>query len=86
MDYSKYSILEYGRLVRTFEPIVQTLVAKLYQMEIEGYDPNQGYMFGFSFGAQLASEAGRRFGIRKILEMDCKICIIFFNLNILFYN
>lgn len=65
--------MDYSRLVRTFEPIVQILTAKLYELEAQGFDPSKGYIFGFSFGAQLSLEAGKRFGPHKIGEMDGKI-------------
>lgn len=77
MDYSKYSALEYGRLVRVFDPIAQMLTAKLHQMEYRGFSDDNSYLFGFSFGAQLASEAGRRFGYRRINQIDSKLLLEF---------
>lgn len=70
MDYSRYSIMDYGRLVRVFEPIVVVLTEKLYQLESQGFAANQSYIFGFSYGAQLALEAGKRFGRNKIQNID----------------
>lgn len=33
---------------------------------------NNGYLFGFSYGGQLATEAGRRIGYRRLKEIDSK--------------
>lgn len=71
MDYSTYSRLDYGRLVRLFNPIVEVLKFKLFELEGYGFNPDNGYMFGFSFGARLVAEAGLRFGERRIKEIDC---------------
>lgn len=71
MDYSSYSELSYVRLVRLFKPIVSILTSQLTEMEYHGFDPNKGYMFGFSFGGRVAIAAGYRFGVRKLKEIDC---------------
>lgn len=71
MDYSPYSGQSYVRLVRLFNNIVNILTSKLNEMEYYGFDPNKGYMFGFSFGARVATAAGFRFGKHKLKEIDC---------------
>lgn len=76
MDYSKYAAESYVRLVRLFEPIVQILTLELLLLDYVGFDMNKGYMFGFSYGGQLATEAGRRIGRQRIKEIDSKSIII----------
>lgn len=72
MDYSRYAAESYVRLVRVFDPIAQILTLQLYLMDYTGFDMNNGYLFGFSYGGQLATEAGRRFGYKKLKEIDSK--------------
>lgn len=76
MDYNFYSSSEsYFRLVKQFNGIANVLTDFLYQFEQIGYDMNQGYMFGFSFGGQLVCESGRRIGYKKINEIDSNLNI-----------
>lgn len=70
MDYSKQATESYVRLVRIFEPIVQILTLQLFLLDYIGFDMNKGFMFGFSFGGQLAVESGRRLGNQRIKEID----------------
>lgn len=70
MDYSRFATESYVRLVRIFEPIVQILTLKLLLLDYVGFDMNNGYMFGFSYGGQLATEAGRRIGYKRLKEID----------------
>lgn len=72
MDYSKYSIGDYGLLVGYFKFITDTLVNQLKLLETYGYSPDRIYMFGFSYGAHLAMEAAFRYGPRKISRVDGK--------------
>jgi hypothetical protein len=54
MDYRDYSItIDYAGLVKNYEGIESVLVDKLTQLKDEGFQPNKGYMYGFSFGAHL---------------------------------
>lgn len=85
MDYFKYSNLEYGRLVRFFEPIAEILTGKLHHLEWQGFRPENGFMFGFSFGGQLVSEAGRRFGSNKIKSIDSKQSILMLSIRRILY-
>lgn len=79
MDFSRYASESYVRLVRVFDPMAQVLTLQLHLMDYMGFDMNNGYLFGFSYGGQLATEAGRRFGYKRLKEIDSKsICIIFF--------
>ena len=70
MDYNRYSKGDYFVLVSKFEKIVAVLTDKLYALEAQGFNPDNGYMFGFSYGAHLALEAGRRFGYQRIGQID----------------
>lgn len=72
MDYSRYAAESYVRLVRVFDPIAQILTMQLHLLDYMGFDMNNGYLFGFSYGGQLATEAGRRIGHRRLKEIDSK--------------
>lgn len=74
MDYSKYSIGDYGLLVSYFKSITEALVNQLMFLETLGYSPERTFMFGFSYGAHLAMEAGFRYGPRRISRIDGKGC------------
>jgi hypothetical protein len=71
MDYSPFSLVQnYVKLYRHFNGILRILTFKLEQMLRVGFDPNNGYLFGFSFGAQLVLRAARRFGDQRFKEVD----------------
>lgn len=71
MDYSTYSKNpNYFALVTDFYSICDVLINKLHQFVQEEFNPEKIFMFGFSFGAQLALEAGRRFGKKLIGRID----------------
>lgn len=73
MDYSNHSIVQdYFILVRKFDELSFVLVEKLNQLESEGFNPNNGFMYGFSFGAQLVINAGNLYGHQRIAEIDGK--------------
>lgn len=53
MDYSYFAQEEnYFRLVRHFDALAEVLALKLKDLESVGYDPDNMYLFGFSFGGQ----------------------------------
>lgn len=83
MDYGKYASESYVRLVRLFDPLAQILTLQLYLLDYMGFDMNKGYLFGFSYGGQLATEAGRRIGYRRLKEIDSKT--IFFPFFFIFF-
>lgn len=61
LDYSHFAIdSAYFRLVRHFDPLAGALTALLQRLQLIGFALERGYVFGFSFGGQLAVEAGRR--------------------------
>lgn len=75
MDYSNHSIVQdYFVLVNKFNQLSQVLVEKLYQLESQGFDPDNLFMYGFSFGAQLVINAGNLYGDSRIAEIDGNHC------------
>lgn len=73
MDYSNHSVVQdYFVLVGKFNLLSQVLVDKLFQLEAQGFNPDNLYMYGFSFGAQLVIHAGNLYGDSKIAEIDGK--------------
>lgn len=65
MDYYAYSqnstLIGFFNLVSKFDSISDVLLKKLHQFVRDGFDPANGFVFGFSVGAQLAINAGRDF-------------------------
>lgn len=49
-----------------------SLTSLLYSLEDIGFDPNNGYMFGFSFGARIAIQAAGNYGYQKLSKIDGK--------------
>lgn len=72
MDYSYYSSFSYVNLRLQFKSIAEVLLNKLKQLESEGFDGNNGYGFGFSFGSRLMAEACANFGYQKMRSVDRK--------------
>lgn len=70
MNFSVFANERYVRLVRSFDSIAHVLHIHLLELERIGFDMEEGYMFGFSFGGRLVCEAARRLGIRVIKEID----------------
>lgn len=78
MDYSNFSVNpNYFILVTQFQNISNVLLSKLNQLKEQGFDPDKGYMFGFSFGSHLIIDAATRFGQKLFKEIDRKTCKIF---------
>jgi pimeloyl-ACP methyl ester carboxylesterase len=71
MDYSNYSINpNYFLLTPHFQNISDHLLRFMQQLDSEGFDFGNGYMFGFSFGAWLAIETAKTFGTKRFAEID----------------
>lgn len=71
MNYSAYANnRNYLGVVSYFERIVNVLVDKLNQFVREQFIPENIFIFGFSFGGQLALEAGKKFGKNSIGRID----------------
>lgn len=76
MDYSNHSMVQdYFFLVRKFIPLSEVLLDKLRQLESQGFNPDNLFMYGFSFGAQLAINAGNLYGPSRVAEIDGKLDI-----------
>lgn len=67
MDYSRYSRAPYTSLATHFFPLSMVLKKKVQQVSD---DYNNVFMYGFSFGARLAFEAGRRLGYQQLERID----------------
>lgn len=65
-------VQEYFQLVSEFEELSLVLVEKILQFESQGFDPDNLFMYGFSFGAQLVINAANLYGVQKIAEIDGK--------------
>ncbi|XP_030384015.1 uncharacterized protein LOC115631395 [Scaptodrosophila lebanonensis] len=59
IDYSIFASSSYLQLLANFDNILNAMVSIIHSLIASGFDPNRGYMFGFSFGGQLASAVGR---------------------------
>lgn len=71
MDYSNHSMVqEYFDLVGKFYQISHVLLEKLYDLERQGFSPDNLFMYGFSFGGQLVVNTGAVYGDQKIAEID----------------
>lgn len=71
-------VQEYFMLVRKFDALSEVLMGKLEQLEAQGFNPNNLFMYGFSFGAQLVINAGNLYGQQRIAEIDGKAFMITF--------
>lgn len=67
---SYYSFLWIGDLVAKFNPIMLVLLRKLHQLEALQFSPDNGFLFGFSFGTVLCYEAGYQFGPQRLYRID----------------
>lgn len=63
----------YFLLVPQFDNISTILLRFMRQLEGEGFDFGNGYMFGFSFGAHLAITTASNFGARRFKEIDGEV-------------
>lgn len=74
MEYKRYSRQPYMTLFSMFDSISEVLTGKLRQLERQGFSPDRGFIFGFSYGGRLAVEAGHRIGPKRLGQID--ICDI----------
>lgn len=87
MDYHAYND-DYGLLMLNFPKITLVLLDKLNALKAAGFQSDQAYLFGFSFGARLITSAGVLFGDRELQRGDSKYteCISFsVNTNISYF-
>lgn len=80
MDYKFYSDVKTLPLLQTYFPLIanfskisNVLTKKLRNLEIEGVNPDNVYMFGHSLGSRLIIDAATNFGKQKIKEIDGEI-------------
>uniref|UniRef100_W8ANH8 Lipase domain-containing protein n=1 Tax=Ceratitis capitata TaxID=7213 RepID=W8ANH8_CERCA len=59
IDYEIFAKDSYMWLYRSFRRISNIITRRILLLINEGFSPDNGYMFGFSFGGQLASAIGR---------------------------
>jgi hypothetical protein len=71
MDYANYSVnANYFLLTPHFQNISDTLLQFIRKLDAEGFDFDNGHMFGFSFGAWLAIKSAKEFGSRRFAQID----------------
>lgn len=75
MNYGVVGSTKYFGLVRNVDVLAEILLDKLKELEFLGFDPSNGYMYGFSYGARLVIWAGILFGNQRIGEIDGKYLI-----------
>lgn len=74
LDYGHFAADRYFHLVRHFDALAAALTLTLLRLQQIGFRLDAGYLFGFSFGGQLATEAGRRLGVdRRLAEVDSEL-------------
>ncbi|XP_023293825.2 uncharacterized protein LOC111677030 [Lucilia cuprina] len=70
VDYSSWSKKSYIELLQKFDPISEILYEEVLQLIQNGFNPSKIFMFGFSYGGQIASKIGRmlkpQYNIKKI--------------------
>lgn len=73
VDYSYYAMIPFYRVFYNhFSNISNVILNKLKQLEVEGFSPDNIYMFGYSFGARLVIDAAAEFGHQRIKQIDGK--------------
>ena len=71
VDYSFYAMIPFYRIFYNHFPYISNVILnKLKQLEEEGFNPNNMYMFGYSFGARLVIDAAAEFGHQRINQID----------------
>lgn len=71
IDYSYYeNNLRYFQFLTHFDRISSVVTRKLMDLESEGFQPDNWFMFGHSAGARLVIDAAANFGYQKVKEID----------------
>ena len=82
MDYGIIGNRRYIGLVKNVDIIGEMLKNKLDELEDLGYDPANGFIYGFSFGGRIAIMGGILYGPRRIAQIDvCDMAGPFFDKN-----
>lgn len=73
VDYSSWSNKPYIELLKEFDPLSYILYEEVNQLIAIGFSPSKIFMFGFSYGGQIASKLGRLLKPNyKINKIDSK--------------
>ncbi|CAO1410455.1 unnamed protein product [Diamesa serratosioi] len=77
VDYKYYSNIPNVSLTETYFPLIanfskvsNVLTKKLKNLEVEGLNPDNVFMYGHSLGARLVIDAAVNFGKKRIKEID----------------
>lgn len=74
IDYSYYgNNLNYFQFLSHFSGISRVVTRKLEELENEGFQPDDWFMFGHSAGGRLVIDAAANFGYQKVKEIDGKV-------------
>ncbi|XP_055590953.1 uncharacterized protein LOC129743036 [Uranotaenia lowii] len=57
-------------MLPNFDRLTNALVTFIRRLLSLGFESNRGFLFGFSYGAQMVLEAGRRLGDQKLARID----------------
>ncbi|XP_043066161.1 uncharacterized protein [Drosophila bipectinata] len=68
IDYSVVASSSYMRLYTNFDTLTKAITSIILTLINQGFDPKRGYMFGFSFGGQLASAVGRSLWPLRVIQ------------------
>lgn len=80
MDYFYFAKnTDYFALVRQFANISNVLLQKLKQLEREGVQDDNLFLFGFSTGSRLVFDAGINFGVQRIKYIDGETLNLYVN-------
>jgi hypothetical protein len=79
VDYSFYgNNPRYFAFLQDFPSISRVITKKLKQLEADGFNPDDWFMFGQSFGSRLVIDSAANFGYQKVKEIDGKFLIVKF--------
>ncbi|XP_052873395.1 uncharacterized protein LOC128278706 [Anopheles cruzii] len=70
MDYSAFSSGSYRGLLGRFRDIRDVLLRLVQKLRYEGVEYGRIFMYGFSFGAQLALDVGNQIGASELEAID----------------
>lgn len=76
MNYAVVGATKYFGLVRNVDVLGEILMEKLIDLEQQGFDPSNGYMYGFSLGARIVILAGILYGPKRIDQIDGKFFFV----------
>lgn len=71
MDYGQIAD-RYRVLLTHFNLLHGALTTMLAQLEEIGFDPDNAFLFGFSFGARIVTQGAGNYGFQRIAKIDGK--------------